>query len=163
MPAGVPIAKIAALLESEAHERQIAAAIVLGELRARDPAVVQALAAAVMRGIPPVQRHALDALARVAASGNARPPGAVVAAVMAALGARDEAVRAAAVDAAVALGDAITGAVRTRLTESADATERRALEAVLGRAGGRGAFQSLLDALDTPDLEAARGRRFWRR
>lgn len=61
-----PIATIAGLLESDAHERQIAAAIVLGELGAREPAVVDALGTAVMRGIPPVQRQALDALGRVA-------------------------------------------------------------------------------------------------
>lgn len=151
--ANVPIAAIAALLESDAHERQIAAAIVLGELGAREPAVVDALAAAVMRGIPPVQRHALDALGRLASGAAAKR---AIPAVMAALGARDEAVRAAAVEAAVALGDAVTEAVRVRLGDAADAGERRALEAVLGRAGGRGAFQALLDALETPDLEAAR-------
>jgi len=151
--AQVPIATIAALLESEAHERQIAAAIVLGELGTREPAVVDALAAAVMRGIPPVQRHALEALGRVAAGAVAKR---AIPAVMAALGARDEAVRVAAVEAAVALGEAVTDAVRARLADAADPAERRALEAVLGRTGGRGAFQALLDALDTPDLEAAR-------
>jgi len=151
--ANVPIATIAALLESDAHERQIAAAIVLGELGAREPAVIDALAAAVMRGIPPVQRHALDALGRLASGAAAKR---AIPAVMAALGARDEAVRAAAVEAAVALGDAVTEAVRVRLADATDAGERRALEAVLGRAGGRGAFQALLDALETPDLEAAR-------
>ncbi|HXU64053.1 MAG TPA: hypothetical protein VN962_20280 [Polyangia bacterium] len=151
--ANVPIATIAALLESDAHERQIAAAIVLGELGAREPAVVDALAAAVMRGIPPVQRHALDALGRLASGAAAKR---AIPAVMAALGARDEAVRAAAVEAAVALGDAVTEAVRVRLADATDAGERRALEAVLGRAGGPGPFQALLDALETPDLEAAR-------
>ncbi|HXU65550.1 MAG TPA: hypothetical protein VN962_27805 [Polyangia bacterium] len=151
--ANVPIAAIAALLESDAHERQIAAAIVLGELGAREPAVVDALAAAVMRGIPPVQRHALDALGRLASGAAAKR---AIPAVMAALGAHDEAVRAAAVEAAVALGEAVTEAVRVRLGDATDAGERRALEAVLGRAGGRGAFQALLDALETPDLEAAR-------
>ncbi len=147
------IRKIVALLETDAHERQIAAAIVLGEVGARQPAVIDALAAVVMRGIPPVQRHALDALARLAAGATAKR---AVAAVLSALVARDEAVRAAAVDAAVALGDPATSAVRARLAEATDPTERRALEAVLGRSGGRGAFQALLDALDTPDLEGAR-------
>lgn len=147
------IRKIVALLETDAHERQIAAAIVLGEVGARQPAVIDALAAVVMRGIPPVQRHALDALARLAAGATAKR---AVAAVLSALVARDEAVRAAAVDAAVALGDPATSAVRARLAEATDPTERRALEAVLGRSGGRGAFQALLDALDTPNLEGAR-------
>ena len=53
------IRKILALLGSEAHERQIAAAIVLGEIGARDAAVLDALVVAVGRGIPPVQRDAL--------------------------------------------------------------------------------------------------------
>ena len=40
------IGKIRALLASQAHERQIAAAIVLGEIGARDAPVIDALAAA---------------------------------------------------------------------------------------------------------------------
>jgi hypothetical protein len=148
-----PVVRIAALLASEAHERQIAAAIVLGELGARDASVIDALAGAVSGGIPPVQRHALDALARLAdgAAGKRAVP-----AVVGALAVRDEQVRAAAVEAAVALGQPAIAAVRARLSEATDPLERRALEVVLGRAGGRGAFEALLAALDTPDLEAAR-------
>jgi hypothetical protein len=147
------VARIAALLGSEAHERQIAAAIVLGEIGARESPVIDALAAAVMGGIPPVQRHALDALAKVADGSAGRR---AVPAILAALAARDEHVRAAAVEAAVALGQPAIDAVRARLREPTDPAERRTLELVLGRAGGRGAFEALLTALDTPDLEAAR-------
>ena len=64
--------KILALLESAAHERQIAAAIVLGEIGARDAAVIDALGAAVARGIAPVQRHALDALGHLASGAGVR-------------------------------------------------------------------------------------------
>jgi hypothetical protein len=147
------VGRITALLRGDAHERQIAAAIVLGELGARDASVIDALAAAVMAGVAPVQRHALDALARLAESPAGRR---AVPSVIAALAARDEQVRAAAVEAAVALGQPAIDAVRARLSEAADPVERRGLEAVLGRAGGRGAFEALLAALDTPDLEAAR-------
>jgi len=66
------IHKILGLLSSEAHERQIAAAIVLGEIGARGEAVTAALAATVAGGIPPVQRHALEALARLASGKAAR-------------------------------------------------------------------------------------------
>ena len=66
------IDKIRALLASDAHERQIAAAIVLGEIGARDAAVIDALAAAAANGVPPVQRHALEALARLAPGRAAR-------------------------------------------------------------------------------------------
>ncbi|HXJ21136.1 MAG TPA: hypothetical protein VMT03_12970 [Polyangia bacterium] len=151
------VARIAALLGSTAHERQIAAAIVLGEVGAREPPVLDALAAAVTGGIAPVQRHALDALARLAdGSASRRAVPAVISAVLGALAARDEQVRAAAVEAAVALGQPAIDAVRARLREPTDPAERRTLEVVLGRAGGRGAFEALLAALDTPDLEAAR-------
>ncbi len=145
--------KIVALLDSAAHERQIAAAIVLGELGARDATVIEALAAAVARGIPPVQRHALDALARLAAGTGARR---AMPAILIGLAARDEAVRRAAVDAAIAIGEEAIGPVRTRLTAATDPLERRALEEVLGRVGGKDAFKALLASLDTPDVEAAR-------
>jgi hypothetical protein len=147
------IGKIVALLESAAHERQIAAAIVLGEIGARDAGVIGALAAAVTRGIPPVQRHALDALGQLAAGSGARR---AMPAVLAGLTARDEAVRRAAVDAAIAIGEDAIGPVRARLPAATDAHERRALEEVLGRVGGKGAFKALLASLDTPDLDAAR-------
>jgi HEAT repeat protein len=147
------IRKILALLDSAAHERQIAAAIVLGEIGARDVAVIEALAAAVARGIPPVQRHALDALGRLAAGTGAQR---AMPAVLAGFAARDEAVRRAAVDAAVAIGEDAIRPVRTRLSAATDALERRALEEVLGRVGGKDAWKALLASLDTPDLEAAR-------
>ncbi|HEY4393157.1 MAG TPA: hypothetical protein VGP64_03800 [Polyangia bacterium] len=147
------IRKILALLESEAHERQIAAAIVLGEIGARDAAAIGALAAVVARGIPPVQRHALDALGRLASGAGVKR---AMPAVLAGLAARDEAVRRAAVDAAIAIGDEAIGPVRARLGDAVEPTERRALEEVLGRVGGKDAFKALLAALDTPDVEAAR-------
>ena len=145
--------KILALLGSQAHERQIAAAIVLGEIGARDAAVIDALAAAVARGIPPVQRHALDALGRLASGAGSKR---AMPAVLVGLAARDEAVRRAAVDAAIAIGDEVIAPVRARLADSTDVIERRALEEVLGRVGGKDAFKALLAALDTPDVEAAR-------
>src|SRR4029079_1186526 len=45
---------------------------------------------------------------------------------------------------------------RGRRAAGADVVERRALEEVLGRVGGKDAFSALLAALDTPDVEAAR-------
>jgi len=151
--ADLQLRKILALLDSAAHERQIAAAIVLGEIGARDAAVIDGLAAAVARGIPPVQRHALDALGRLAAGTGARR---AMPAVLAGLTARDEAVRRAAVDAAIAIGEETVAPVRTRLLATTDPLERRALEEVLGRLGGKDAFKALLASLDTPDVEAAR-------
>jgi len=178
--AATPVDKIRALLGSDAHERQIAAAIVLGEIGARDAATCEALARAIDGGIPPVQRHALEALARLASGATARK---LMPRVLAALTARDEAVRRAAVEAAIAIAsredglrpseriaggsepvrgfrgwstEEAVGAVRARLAEATDPGERRALEEVLGRVGGKDAFAALLGALDTPDAEAAR-------
>jgi hypothetical protein len=145
--------KILALLASEAPERQIAAAIVLGELGARDKTVTEALAAAASGGIPPVQRHALEALARLASDKIAGP---ALGAVLTCFASRDEAVRRAAVDAAIAFGARAVGPVRARLAAATDPTERRALDEALGRVGGQDAFAALLAALDTPDIEAAR-------
>ncbi len=151
--ASTPVDRIRALLTSEAHERQIAAAIVLGEIGARDAETCEALARAVDGGIPPVQRHALEALARLASGGAARR---LMPRVLAGLAARDESVRRAAAAAAIAFGEDAVAAVRTRLTETTDPGERRALEEVLGRVGGKDAFAALLTALDSSDAEAAR-------
>jgi hypothetical protein len=145
--------KIRALLGSDAHERQIAAAIVLGELGARDAKVIEALAEAAAAGIPPVQRHALEALGRLA---GGKAAGRALAKVLPCLTSRDPDVRRAAVDAAIAFGDPAVAAVRARLADATDVVERRALEEVLGRVGGKDAFTALLGALDTTDLEAAR-------
>jgi hypothetical protein len=147
------VGKIRALLASQAHERQIAAAIVLGEIGAHDAAVIDALAGAAAGGVAPVQRHALEALARVAGGKSARR---VMAAVIACLASREESVRRAAVDAAIAFGDEAVGPVKQRLAVATDVVERRALEEVLGRVGGKDAFSALLAALDTTDVDAAR-------
>jgi hypothetical protein len=157
MAANPLVKKIVALLSSEAHERQIAAAIVLGELGQRDPVVVEGLCAAARAGLPPVQRHALDALGRLAAAGAVRgTAGKVLPVALPLLAARDEAVRAAAVSAVVAFGDAVVGQVRQRLAAATDPAERRALEEILGRVGGRDAFGALLEGLDAEDVEVAK-------
>ena len=152
------VGKIRALLESQAHERQIAAAIVLGEIGAhdaavREAAVMDALVAAATGGVAPVQRHALEALARLAAGKSARR---VMPKLLPCFASRDDAVRRAAIDAAIAFGDEAVTPIRQRLATATDVGERRALEEVLGRVGGKDAFTALLAALDTTDVNAAR-------
>src|SRR5579862_6891684 len=90
--------KLAALLASDAAERQIAAAIVVGELRLRDPGLVSGLVAMAGSGLPPLQRHAAEALGRLA------PPGALPA-LLPLLASRDEGVRRTAAAAVGAYGD----------------------------------------------------------
>ena len=148
-----PLGKILALLASQAHERQIAAAIVLGEIGAHDAAVIDALAGAAAGGVAPVQRHALEALARLATAKNARR---AIPKLLPCFASREDPVRRAAIDAAIAFGDEAVTPIRQRLAATTDIIERRALEEVLGRVGGKDAFSALLAALDTTDVDAAR-------
>ncbi|HVZ70775.1 MAG TPA: HEAT repeat domain-containing protein, partial [Polyangia bacterium] len=78
--------KLAALLASDAAERQIAAAIVVGELGLRDPALVEGLVALAGSGVAPLERHAAEALGRLG-SPKALP------ALVPLLASRDEGVR----------------------------------------------------------------------
>jgi hypothetical protein len=135
------------MLRGDAPERQIAAAIVLGELGARDAAVIDGLGA-LLAGAAPLQRHALAALGRLGAK-KSLPQ------ILPLLGTRDEGVRAAAVAAVVAFGTDAVPAVRQRL-DAAEADERRALEEVLGRLGGRESLSALLVGLHAADVEGAR-------
>src|SRR3569623_3313438 len=98
---------------------------------------------------PAIQRHAVEAL------GRSRAPRALPA-VLAALAAGVEGLRRAAIAAMIGFQDAAVGPVRERLTTTTDPLERRALEEILGRVGGKDAFSALLAALDTTDAEAAR-------
>ena len=146
------IARIARLLHPAAPpEKQIAAALVLGELRARDAEAVTALIEALDSPLPAVQRHVLAALGAIAA-----PRG--LPRAVALLGSRDDGVRAAARDAVAAFGDAALPAVRARLAADPPppAAEKRALDEILARLGGRDALSALLDGLASDDLEAAR-------
>ena len=142
------IEKIVRLLASDAVEKRIAAAIVLGEIKAKGPEITDALAGTLDSGVALLQRHALEALARV---GCKR----AVPAIMALLTARDEEVRRAAVAAVVSVGDDVLPALRTRLAE-ASGEERRALDACLAALGGKEAFHVLLGGLSASDAEAAK-------
>ncbi len=142
------IEKIALLLRSDAVEKRIAAAIVLGELKARGAEVTEALAGVLETGIPLLQRHALEALARVGAK-KATPK------IVPLLSARDEDVRRAAVEALVSVGDDVLPTLRARMAE-ASGDERRALDACLAALGGKDAFHALLEGLTASDAEAAK-------
>jgi HEAT repeat protein len=140
--------KLARLLASEATERQIAAAIVAGELGLRDPAIVQGLIALAGSGLAPLQRCAAEALGQVG-SPKALP------ALVPLLGARDEGVRRAAAGAVSAFGDAALPALRARLAE-AQGDERRAVEEALARVGGKAGLSALLAGLDAANVDEAR-------
>src|SRR5258706_6984449 len=123
------VQKLAALMASDATERQIAAAIVAGELGLRDPALVGGLVALAGSGVAPLQRHAADALGRLGST-KALP------ALVPLLASRDEGVRRAAAGALAGFGDEALPALRARLA-AATGDERRAVEEALARVGGK--------------------------
>ncbi|HEY3820735.1 MAG TPA: HEAT repeat domain-containing protein [Polyangiaceae bacterium] len=140
--------KIVDLLSSDAVEKRIAAAIVLGEIRAKGAHVADALTKALDSDIPLLQRHALEALGRVGAKKAASK-------ILALLAAREEDVRRAAVEAIVSIGDDVLPTLRARMAD-ANAEERRSIDAVLAALGGKDAFHVLLGGLASSDAESAK-------
>ena len=139
-----PVARIVRMLDDDAPERRMAAAIVLGELRVKSAAVRRALLAMVERDSAPLKRHALDALVAIGIGKKAVEP------LWPLLSVRDEELRQAAARAIGSVGDPIVGEVEDRLAE-AQGIERRALESVLAQLGGKVAFTLLLDAIEDGD------------
>jgi HEAT repeat protein len=147
-PSMTDIDKIVGLLSNEAVERRIAAAIVLGEIRAKGTLVVDALASTLDTGIVPLQRHALEALARLGAKR-------AVTKILPLLASRDDEVRRAAVAAIASVGDDVLPTLRAR-NASASGEEKRSIDAILASLGGRDAFEALLDGLAASDAETAK-------
>ncbi len=142
------IQKIAKMLQGESIEKQIAAAIVLGELRPKGPEVTAALSSALDSDVPLLQRHALVALARTGAK-KALPK------IFPLLSAHDVEVRRAAIEAVTSIGEDVVPTIRARMA-TAPADERRALDAVLAELGGKDAFSTLLAGLTSGEGEAAK-------
>src|SRR6476620_2447740 len=142
------VGKIVGLLKSDAIEKQIAAAIVLGELRAKGPGVVEGLATVLMSGVPLLQVHALDALARVGAK-KALPQ------IFPLLSEHNDDVRRAATRAVASVGEEVVPIIKEKMT-AAGPEERRALDAALAELGGKDAFSALIKGLASSDAEAAK-------
>ncbi len=136
------------LLLSDSIEKQIAAALVIGELRVKGPAVASALETTLESDVPLLQRHALVALARTGAK-RALPK------IFPLLLASDQDVRRAATQAVASVGQEVVPLLRKRLI-TASPEEKRALDAVLAELGGKDAFSALLSNLGSRDEEAAR-------
>jgi HEAT repeat protein len=142
------VGKIVRLLDGDDVERQRAAALVLGELAVKDAGAVAGLTRLLGSTVASVQREALGALAAIGAR-KALP------AIVPLVQARDPGVREAAVKAMTAFADDAVPLVQARLAQTPPA-ERRPLEELLARLGGRDALSSLLAGLPGEDLEAAR-------
>jgi len=141
--------KIVGLLSGEdvPIEKRIAAAIVLGEVGAKSVRATTALADALDSGVPLLQRHALEALAKVG-SKRALPK------VFPLLVSPQEDVRKAARAAVASVGEEVVGTIRGRLAAATN-DERRALDAVLAEVGGKDAFSTLVRGLATTTGDAA--------
>jgi len=142
------VGKIVGLLKSDAIEKQIAAAIVLGELKAKGPGVVEGLGAVLDSGVSLLQVHALDALARVGAK-KALPQ------IFPLLATSSDDVRRAATRAVASVGDEVVPLIKQKMAV-AGPDERRALDAALAELGGKDAFSALIKGLVSSDAEAAK-------
>jgi HEAT repeat protein len=142
------VGKIVGLLRSDAMEKRIAAAIVLGELKAKGPGVVEGLGDVLESGVPLLQVHALDALARVGAK-RALPR------IFPLLAAGDDEVRRAATRAVASVGEEVVPIIKQKMAD-AGPEERRALDAALAELGGKDAFSALVKGLASSDAEAAK-------
>jgi HEAT repeat protein len=140
------LAKIATLLEAPSPERRVAAAIVLGEVGAKESA--PALIAALDRSDVAVRVPVIEALGKIGAK-------AAVPKLLDASQAEAAAVRDAAVVALRAYGETIVTDVKKRMA-GAHADGRRALEAVLAGLGSKEAFTSLLDNILAAQPDAAK-------
>jgi len=132
------IDKVVALLEDETIEKRIAAAIVLGELKAKR--AQEGLVALSASEVPVLQRHALEALAKIGVPKKAVPK------LFAFLASSVADVREAARAAIQSLGEDAVPLIRERMA-SATPQERHALEGVLAGLGGKDAFSTLLESL----------------
>jgi HEAT repeat protein len=141
------IERVIALLKGPSVEKQIAATIVLGELGVRSAQCTGELALLVESEVPLVQRHALDALARLGAK-KALPR------IFERLASHDADVRRSASAAIASVGPEVVPAIRARMPE-AGPEERRALDAILAELGGKEAFSALIAGLAEKEGEAA--------
>lgn len=142
------VGKIVALLKNDAIEKQIAAAIVLGELRAKGPGVAEGLGEVLGSGVPLLQVHALDALSRVGAK-KALP------AIFPLLAQSNDDVRRAATRAIASVGEDVVPVIKEKM-KTATPDERRSLDAALAALGGKDAFSALVKGLASSDAEAAK-------
>jgi hypothetical protein len=143
---------VTALLTHEDAEVRVAAAVVVRELGVSDGSTAQALAGLLDETHGALEhRAALRALAKLGLAGSALDR------VTHFLGARDDGVREAAIEASVSAGQAALKPLRAKLdavplgaagalkgTPAPGAVEKRAIETVLSRLGGKEALGALL-------------------
>lgn len=145
--------KIVKMLKDPSIEKQIAACIVLGELRVKSPPAQQALLVLLDSDVPGLQRHALLALAGAGVAKKALPR------AMELLVSPASDVREAAHAAIRSVGEEAVATIRPRLA-TASPEQRRALDAILAELGGKDAFSTLLSGLVASEPEAIKAATF---
>ena len=142
-----PIAQVTALLDpARAPHQRIAAAVVLGELRPKAPATVQALLAMAREDVEAFAKPALVALGRI---GSAKALPVLLDALS-----RSSEVAAAARQGIAELGPEALPAIRERLA-TASPELRAALSQLLPSVGGKQSFEMVLQGLSGQPFEAA--------
>lgn len=141
--------RIQKLLGADSIETRIAAAIILGELRAKQPNVVQGLLHLATSPVPIVQRHALEALTKIGAAKKA------MSLALDLLKSPVAEVRQASHHALTSIGDELIPTIRSKMP-TATPEERRAFDAILAELGGKDAFSTLLSGLAQSEGEAAK-------
>jgi HEAT repeat protein len=138
--------KIAEFLESDRAEIQMAAAIVLGELGAKDPAVVKRLCRLALSGTEGLQLAAITALEHIG-SIKALPT------LLLAIGG-SQAVAQGAARAIAALGEDALPAVREKMRD-ANTVLRSRLASVMAQVAGKKGLAALLEGSLQQDLDSA--------
>ncbi len=133
-----PLKQIVELLDDESPRKRIAAAVVLGELKVKDAAVVARLVALAKDPVDAYAEAGIEALGRLGAV-KALPV------FLDALG-RGKELQAKAREAIAALGEEALPELRARL-ESATPEARAVLSALLPAVGGRASFELALEGL----------------
>lgn len=142
------LATLCAMLKSSRPEQPVAAAIVLAEMRPKEPGVVKALAGALAEGSRPLRLAALDALGQIA-SPHAVP------AVLPLLEAADDEIREKATRVLTQIGPAAVKPIARQILD-APPPARRSLIMVLSRVKTPDSVQALLSLLESGHPEAPR-------
>lgn len=142
------LARICSLLKNGKPETQLAAALVLGELEERDPALIRALSSALAAGSRPLRLALLDTLAQVASPLS-------VPDLLPLLEASDDEVRERATLALIRIGPAAIKPIARQILD-APAVSRRALIAVLSRVKTADSVAALMSLVGSAHPEASR-------
>ena len=142
------LARICALLASQRPEQQMAAAIVLSELRVKESGAIKALCAALATGSRPLRLLVLETLGRTASA-------AVVPSLLSMIESADDEIRERATRVLIEMGPVAVRPAAARILD-APPSARRALITILSRARTSDSIKALLTLAGAGHPEASR-------